>query len=197
MKTPLLNALMVIRLNGPSTTDEEAVAVLLRAAFITWNELHKRVPQRSCRNPRPGRAKHLQSLRKVLDELSTPLQVAAADPPVPQNDPAVQMQEDLDAVGLFHAPAGLVVVLDQPAITAVTLKGRLLGIKFTNGWHVGKVASHSQHTGLTWIIYQIQYAPANVEADDEAYRNRLQHSHALTDLRYGVDGEWVLVDKVV
>ena len=62
---------------------------------------------------------------------------------------------------------------------------------------MGKVASHSMRTGLTWIIYQIQYAPANVEADDEAYRNRLQHSHALTDLRYGADGEWVVVDKVV
>jgi hypothetical protein len=192
MKTPLLKAIMMIRLNGPSPTDEAGMAALLRAAFITWNELRKRVPQRSSRNPRPGRAKHLASLRNVLDELAT-----HAELPVPQVNAAEQMQADLDEVGNFDPPAGLVVEMEQPAITAVTLKGRLLGIKFTNGWHVGKVASHSMRTGLTWIIYQIQYAPANVEADDEAYRNRMQHSHALTDLRYGADGEWVVVNKVM
>ena len=181
---------MMIRLNGPTPTDEAAMTALLRDAFITWNDIRKRVPQRSSRHARPGRAKHVQSLRKQLDEMSTELST-------PNEPAAEQIQADLHAVGHFDPPAGLVVVMEEPAITAVTLKGRLLGIKWDNGWHVGKVCSHSMRTGLTWIKYQIQYAPANVEADDEAYLNRLQYSHALTDLQYGADDSWVAVDKVV
>ena len=190
MRTPLLNAIMMIRLNGPTPTDEAAMTALLRDAFITWNDIRKRVPQRSSRHARPGRAKHVQSLRKQLDEMSTELST-------PNEPAAEQIQADLHAVGHFDPPADLVVVMEKPAITAVTLKGRLLGIKWDNGWHVGKVCSHSMLTELTWVIYQIQYAPANVVADDEAYRNRLQYSHALADLPYGADGSWVAVDKVV
>ena len=123
-------------------------------------------------------------------ELSTP------------NEPVVhaaeQIQADLHAVGPFDPPAGLVVVMEKPAITAVTLKGRLLGIKWDNGWHVGKVCSHSMLTELTWVIYQIQYAPANLSADEEeAYRKRLKYSRKLKDLSYGADGAWVVVDQVV
>ena len=86
--------------------------------------------------------KHVQSLRKQLDEMSTEL----STPNEPVVHAAEQIQADLDAVGHFDPPAGLVVVMEKPAITAVTLKGRLLGIKFTNGWHVGKVCSHSMRT---------------------------------------------------
>ena len=149
MKTPLLNALMHIRLNGPSLDDTAAMEKLVRLAFETWNclpESGQRCPQRSSRKPRPGREKAVKSLRAILAEMED---AAAVPQPAPMavEEAEPLRQQQMEVVGPFpvHHPDWIVdghpvftPVVELPNLDDPTeLKDKWIAIKWVgkNRWH--------------------------------------------------------------
>ena len=209
MKTPLLNALMHIRLNGPSLDDAAAMEELVRLAFETWNCLPKsgqRCPQRSSRKPRPGREKAVKSLRVILAEMEYAPAVPQPAPMAVEEAERLRQQQQMEAIGPFPVHHPDWTVDGQPVFTPVAqlpnlddpteVKGQWIAIKWAgiNRWHVGKVVVYYAERGDARIIYAKQYCK---EADDAYhYRGcvqRLRWQHFLRELQHGAGADWVLL----
>jgi hypothetical protein len=192
MKTPLLNACMVVRLNGPSLSDKNAVDVLVAAAFETWNDIKRRLPQRGTRHERPRQMKKVQSLMELLETMQ------ATHDAEQQHEQQAEEGDDMH-VGHFDLPQaaaqdGLIVEHEQPALTPVDLNNQFIAVKWSDEWHIGKVQSHSVKDNKSWVVYLAKYAHKGASEDTlRACRRKLQYSHFLGELQYGERGQWLML----
>ena len=204
MKTPLLNALMHLKINGPKLSDAQAVENLISDAFDTWNTIKPRVPQRGTRHERPRQKRKVTSLMSLLKEMQADRDRDLAVVEGPQNQ-AEQQQMQLAAIEDYSeeqaAEQSLAILPVPPLIAAAALKNKMVVVKHATAWYVGKIVgqfspkSTKREAGFYKIRWDKNYAD---ETDGEHWQACIDKdltTHDLERLQYGVDGDWVLVEK--
>ena len=212
MNSDILNARMQIKINGPEVCDQEGLDSLLELSFETWNSLKKRVPERGSRLERPRQKKKVDSLMSLLQRMK---QLADAekesDEPLREGQEVEMQQRQMDEVGQFEPPPDMdyveslpedAFVISTPStrtqdsdggesvevrkLKVTKLKNKYVAVKHTTQRYIGKIKSVSNSKkcpGYFIIVYN---------GED---KNR--YTHDLNRLEYGIDGDWVLVQKKV